>query len=103
LGGKTLAELAGSHAWAYGCGLCRHGLLAAPDINAVSTNPLYLQRAIQAAHGDILFCDCRAGCQMRIYLRQVWATEMKLNPNLRNAQCEYPVPTIRYVTPEAVR
>jgi len=89
----AIAEITDSNRWAQGCDDCRFGMIDAPPLNALSANPLYLQRAIQAANHDIRFCTCQAGVKMRAYLGRVWISELKG----RQIEPDYPVPTIHFV------
>lgn len=90
---------AGAEHWAHGCDKCRYGLTYAPDTN--TSQPLYIQRAVQAANTDITFCDCRAGQAMRSYLRRAWAAEIAGRPDLEamreQVREETAAPPIRYV------
>lgn len=101
---KTLAEQAGSHGWAYGCGQCRFGLVYAPEVNRHGSLSLYMQRAAQAANHDVEFCACQAGQQMQAYLRRVWATELKGRADVgairQRVAVETHVPSMRF-TPGA--
>jgi hypothetical protein len=74
-------------------------MVNAPELNALSTNPLYLQRAVQAANHDITFCTCEAGKRMRAYLARVWVAELKGKP----IEADIPVPTIHYEKMELVK
>lgn len=59
-------------AWAVGCGKCKLGVLAAPDLTGLL--PLYEQRAVAAHEEMIVFCDCKAGLLSRQHLGKVYAT-----------------------------
>lgn len=97
---KALPTISHDH-WGYGCDKCRYGYVYAPDPRTSASLPLYLQRAVQAANGDIEFCDCRAGIAARSSLRRTWTDELKLRPDLDaikgRVKDETAAPPIRYV------
>lgn len=72
-----------AHVWAYGCDACKFGIVFAPETN--TTQPLYIQRAVQAGLGDITFCECQAGTAYRRHLRGVWK-ELSQSPSFRHLE-----------------
>lgn len=70
--------------WAHGCTRCKYGISAAPDLTGACE--LYLERLVQHLHGDIAYCDCRAGSRYEVYLRnrrQMLLEEARRSPNMQ--------------------
>jgi hypothetical protein len=99
-------RFSGDTDWARGCEHCRFGLTVTPRHR--TGEPLYVERAIQAALGLIQFCECRAGHAYRAFLRTKYR-EIRDDPsyNLKALQDkiagESDAPPMRYVTPEEMR
>jgi len=53
-----------------GCENCSYGIVSEPELDLIA-GPLYLTRAIAAAHGAVLFCDCRSGELAREYTSRI--------------------------------
>lgn len=90
---KELKDIAPE--WSKGCEHCEYGYEAAPDlIGALTTAE---QRAVGAAEGLVLFCNCKAGHLNRQYLRRVYnALLPEQKQNYRSVLLAELTPSIHY-------